>query len=94
MSRISRFNLLLLVIGVAAISSASVLIREADAPPLVVAACRMAIARALVEYSADPALKARMIERDRFMIAEDFRRVEPKKYLGPKARARFQKSYR
>ena len=57
-------------------------------------ACRMAIARALVEYSSDPALKARMVERDRFMIAEDFRRVEPKKYLGPKARARFQKSYR
>lgn len=57
-------------------------------------ACRMAIARALVEYSANPELKLRMIERDRFMLAEDFRRVEPKKYLGPKARARFQKSYR
>lgn len=57
-------------------------------------AARMSVARALVEYSQDPALKARMVERDRFLIAEDFRRVEPKKYLGPKARARFQKSYR
>ena len=57
-------------------------------------AARMAIARALVEYSGSPELKAKMIERDRFLLAEDFRRVEPKKYLGPKARARFQKSYR
>lgn len=57
-------------------------------------AARMSIARALVEYSQDPVLKAKMIERDRFLLAEDSRRVEPKKYLGPKARARFQKSYR
>ncbi|HQT44532.1 MAG TPA: 30S ribosomal protein S9 [Candidatus Micrarchaeota archaeon] len=27
-------------------------------------------------------------------MKEDVRRVEPKKYKGPKARARFQKSYR
>ncbi len=57
-------------------------------------AARMSVARALVEYSQDPVLKAKMIERDRFLLAEDSRRVEPKKYLGPKARARFQKSYR
>lgn len=57
-------------------------------------AARTAIARALVEFSGDETLKAKMIERDRFLIAEDARRVEPKKYLGPKARARFQKSYR
>jgi ribosomal protein S9 len=31
---------------------------------------------------------------DRFMIVDDSRRVEPKKFKGPKARARFQKSYR
>ena len=54
----------------------------------------MAIARALVEFANDPLLKEKMIARDRFLLAEDFRRVEPKKYLGPKARARFQKSYR
>mgnify|MGYP001567655410 CR=1 FL=1 len=57
-------------------------------------AARMSIARALVEYSQDMVLKAKMIERDRFLLSEDSRRVEPKKYLGPKARARFQKSYR
>jgi len=57
-------------------------------------ACRTAIARALVGFSGDENLKRKMIDRDRFMIAEDSRRVEPKKYKGPKARARFQKSYR
>ncbi|MFA6214770.1 MAG: 30S ribosomal protein S9 [Candidatus Micrarchaeia archaeon] len=57
-------------------------------------ACRTAIARALVGFSGDEAIRHRMVEYDRFMLAEDFRRVEPKKYKGPKARARFQKSYR
>lgn len=55
---------------------------------------RLAIARALVEYSGDATLKERMVKRDKFLLAEDSRRVEPKKYKGPKARARFQKSYR
>ena len=57
-------------------------------------ACRNAIARALVEFSGDPSLKGTFSAHDRFMMLEDFRRVEPKKYKGPKARARFQKSYR
>ena len=57
-------------------------------------AARLAIARALVEHSGNPELKERFIKRDKFLLAEDFRRVEPKKYKGPKARARFQKSYR
>jgi len=57
-------------------------------------ACRTAVARALVGFSGDDGLKRKMVDYDRFMIAEDSRRVEPKKYKGPKARARFQKSYR
>ena len=57
-------------------------------------ACRTAITRALVNFSGSDDLKRKFIEHDRFMIAEDSRRVEPKKYKGPKARARFQKSYR
>jgi len=57
-------------------------------------ACRTAIARALVGFSGDDTLKRKMVEYDKFMISEDSRRVEPKKYKGPKARARFQKSYR
>ena len=57
-------------------------------------AARLAIARALVAYTKDEAQKEKMFERDKFLVAEDSRRVEPKKYLGPKARARKQKSYR
>lgn len=57
-------------------------------------AARTAVARALVKYADDATLKEKMNQRDRFMIAEDSRRIEPKKYKGPKARARFQKSYR
>lgn len=57
-------------------------------------AAKVAIARALAAFSGGDELKRRFVERDRFMFSEDFRRVEPKKYKGPKARARFQKSYR
>ncbi len=57
-------------------------------------AVRTAIARGLVEFMHNEELKKLMIERDRHMIVEDSRRVEPKKYKGPKARARYQKSYR
>ncbi len=57
-------------------------------------AVRNAIAVGLVNYTGDEKLKEKFLEYDRFMIVEDSRRTEPKKYLGPKARARKQKSYR
>jgi len=57
-------------------------------------AVRTAIARALVEFTGDAELKKKMMAYDRSLIVEDTRRVEPKKYKGRKARARFQKSYR
>ena len=57
-------------------------------------ACRVAIARALCGFSGDDLLKGKMIQYDRTLLTEDSRRIEPKKYKGPKARARFQKSYR
>ena len=57
-------------------------------------AIRNAIAVALVEYSEDEELKQKFMERDRFMLVEDSRRKEPKKFGGPGARARKQKSYR
>ncbi len=53
-----------------------------------------AVARAIVEYTGDEQIKSMFIKRNRFIFVEDSRRVEPKKYLGPKARARRQKSYR
>lgn len=57
-------------------------------------AARSAIAKALVEYLGDEDLKNAYLGYDRSLLVDDVRRVEPKKYKGPKARARFQKSYR
>lgn len=57
-------------------------------------AARTAIANALVEFTGDEGLKKKMIEHDRSLLVEDARRVEPKKFKGPGARARFTKSYR
>lgn len=57
-------------------------------------AVRTAIAKALVEYFPKLDLKKKFLDIDRSLVIEDPRRVEPKKYRGPKARARFQKSYR
>jgi len=57
-------------------------------------AARTAIANALVNYFDDLKLKEKFISIDRSLVVEDTRRVEPKKYRGPKARARYQKSYR
>ncbi|VVC71861.1 30S ribosomal protein S9 [uncultured archaeon] len=57
-------------------------------------AVRQAIARGICEFTGDEGLRKKMVEYDRHLLSEDARRVEPKKYKGPKARARFQKSYR
>ena len=57
-------------------------------------AARTAIANALVRYFEGLNLKEKLTEIDRSLIIEDTRRVESKKYKGPKARARYQKSYR
>ncbi len=56
-------------------------------------ACRTAVARALANYFGE-AVRAKYKEDDSYLLREDPRRVEPKKYMGPKARARNQKSYR
>ncbi len=57
-------------------------------------AARKAIAKALVAYFDTLNLKEKFISIDRSLVVEDVRRVEAKKYRGPKARARYQKSYR
>jgi small subunit ribosomal protein S9 len=56
-------------------------------------AARTAIAKALVQYFGE-GLKGTYEGMDKYFLCEDPRRVEPKKYKGRKARARFQKSYR
>jgi small subunit ribosomal protein S9 len=57
-------------------------------------AVRMAIATSLVRMSQDFEARSKMIEHDRTMIVGDPRRTEPKKFGGPSARSRYQKSYR
>ena len=57
-------------------------------------AARMVIAKGLVQWSQDMNLKDKFIHYDRTMLVGDPRRSEPKKYGGPGARGRKQKSYR
>jgi small subunit ribosomal protein S9 len=57
-------------------------------------AVRIAIAKCLVELDGSEVLKDEFLGYDRSLLVEDPRRVEPKKFLGPKARARNQTSYR
>ncbi|MCL5430574.1 MAG: 30S ribosomal protein S9 [Candidatus Marsarchaeota archaeon] len=57
-------------------------------------AVRGAIAKGLVEFVGTESLKREFLNYDRSFLVDDPRRVEPKKFKGPKARARFQTSYR
>jgi small subunit ribosomal protein S9 len=58
-------------------------------------AARSAVAKAILKASASPeSLRNLYMDYDRNLLIDDTRRVEPKKFRGPKARARFQKSYR
>jgi small subunit ribosomal protein S9 len=57
-------------------------------------AVRTAIARGLVEFTGDPELRDAYMEFDRSLLVNDSRQKEPKKFGGPGARAKYQKSYR
>lgn len=59
-------------------------------------ACRIAIARGLVEYFSEISseLKKLLVEYDRYMLSGDPRRTEPEKWGRYSARRRWQKSYR
>jgi small subunit ribosomal protein S9 len=57
-------------------------------------AVRTAIARGLVQYMGDAELRDAFMEFDRSLLDNDVRQSEPKKWGGPGARARYQKSYR
>jgi len=64
-------------------------------------AIRQAIAKAIVAYyqkfvdeQSKNELKKALITYDRTLLVADPRRSEPKKFGGPGARARYQKSYR
>jgi len=57
-------------------------------------AARTAIARALLRWTKSSHLQTVFTEYDRTLLAGDPRRREPKKFGGPGARAKDQKSYR
>jgi small subunit ribosomal protein S9 len=57
-------------------------------------AARMGLAQGLVKYTKSKRLKSTFLEHDRTMLSGDARRKEPKKFGGPSARRRKQKSYR
>ncbi len=57
-------------------------------------AVRTAIARGIVQHSNDAELRDAYLEFDRSLLVNDVRQSEPKKWGGPGARARYQKSYR
>jgi small subunit ribosomal protein S9 len=57
-------------------------------------AARMAITKGLLKWTKSTRLRTTLRDYDRTMIAGDPRRKEPKKFGGPGARARDQKSYR
>jgi len=57
-------------------------------------AVRTAIGKGLIEWTGDLALKDTMLNYDRNLLVNDSRQKETKKFGGPGARARYQKSYR
>jgi len=57
-------------------------------------ASAIAISRALVDWSKGSVLNKRIIEFNKHLLVGDPRRKEPKKFGGPGARRRKQKSYR
>ncbi len=57
-------------------------------------AARTAIARGIVDHTGDIEIRDAFMEFDRSLLVNDVRQSEPKKWGGPGARARYQKSYR
>src|SRR5260370_32265328 len=57
-------------------------------------AARIAIARSLASWTKSSELRKNFIAFDRVMLAGDQRVTEPKKFGGPNARRRKQKTYR
>ncbi len=57
-------------------------------------AARTAIAQAIAAAAPSDSVGKEYMKFDRTLMVSDVRQVEPKKFKGPKARARFQKSYR
>ncbi|CAF3538988.1 unnamed protein product, partial [Fusarium graminearum] len=92
----------LLVVGLDKFANVDVRVRVSGGGQVSqVYAIRQAIAKSLIAYyqkfvdeHSKNLLKQALVQFDRTLLVADNRRCEPKKFGGPGARARFQKSYR
>merc|ERR1712232_656596 len=92
----------LLLLGQERFAMVDIRIRVRGGGPVArVYAIRQALAKAIVAYyqkyvdeAAKQKIKQILLEYDRTLLVSDPRRTEPKKFGGPGARARYQKSYR
>ena len=57
-------------------------------------AVRTAIAKGIIEWTGDTGLKEAFVDYDRNLLVSDHRQKERKKFGGPGARSKYQKSYR
>lgn len=57
-------------------------------------ATRIALARGMYKWTSNEKIKKKYLEYDRTLLSGDVRQAEPKKFGGPSARTRDQKSYR
>ncbi|KAK4336634.1 hypothetical protein RND71_043746 [Anisodus tanguticus] len=99
-----RFKLYepILVLGKERFSAVDIRIRvKGGGPVSQVYAIRQAIAKGLVAFyqkfvdeASKNEIKNILVQYDRTLLVADPRRMEPKKFGGPGARARYQKSYR
>ncbi|GMM51118.1 ribosomal 40S subunit protein S16B [Starmerella bacillaris] len=92
----------LLVVGIEKFANLDIRIRVAGGGHVSqIYAIRQALAKGLIAYyqkyvdeQSKNELKRAFISHDRTLLIADPRRMEPKKFGGPGARARYQKSYR
>lgn len=92
----------ILILGVEKFKNLNIKVRVSGGGPVSqLYAARMAIAKGIVAWNQkyvdeDTKVETRkqFLSYDKTLLVADQRRVEPKKYGGPGARARFQKSYR
>ncbi len=92
----------ILILGAEQFAGLKIRVRVSGGGPIAqLYAARMAIAKGIVAWNqkyVDEEQKAEVrktfLSYDRTLLVADPRRTEPKKYGGPGARARFQKSYR
>lgn len=98
----TKLREIILVVGKNAIADLSFeIFCDSTSPTASVYAIRQAFARSIIafykkHYDETKAMELmrRLMSHDKSSLVTDSRRTEPKKYGGPGARARYQKSYR